>query len=344
MQSALAMRSKLVVAVLVAAFVLASVGCQAVWAWSNGGYSSDPTHPDYGTHDWIAEHALDWLPTQEKQFLTDNLASYLYGTELPDNKNTPDGVGDTTKHHIYFYANGTVQDDAAALRAKQEYANAQALFEAGNFSGAAEHLGMVAHYISDMAVFGHVMGASTAWGTEKHHSDYEDYVDARTGTYQSTFDTYLAFDGALTAGSAYDEAVAVAQDTTFGGSSELSCLWMDQHYSWVDAAFKGRCGESLNLAVNAVTDMLHGFAVAELGVAASPTPTPTVAPTSPTATPVITPTATSSLAPSASASPDVTASPLAPEFPVGYVLVLAVAVSAGLLCVKLRWKSLFGKD
>lgn len=29
-------------------------------AWSNGGYSSDPTHPDYGTHDWIAQHALDW--------------------------------------------------------------------------------------------------------------------------------------------------------------------------------------------------------------------------------------------------------------------------------------------
>lgn len=29
------------------------------WAWSNGGYSTDPSNPKYGTHDWIAERALD---------------------------------------------------------------------------------------------------------------------------------------------------------------------------------------------------------------------------------------------------------------------------------------------
>ncbi|MDP2899500.1 MAG: hypothetical protein Q8O47_00835, partial [Candidatus Bathyarchaeota archaeon] len=49
-------------------------------AWSNGGYSSDPSSPDYGTHDWIAQHALDWLPAQNKQDITDNLQIYLYGT------------------------------------------------------------------------------------------------------------------------------------------------------------------------------------------------------------------------------------------------------------------------
>ncbi|MGB9671951.1 MAG: hypothetical protein ACPLZY_02255 [Candidatus Norongarragalinales archaeon] len=35
-------------------------------AWSNGGFSDDPSNPDYGTHDWIAHHALDWLPDVEK--------------------------------------------------------------------------------------------------------------------------------------------------------------------------------------------------------------------------------------------------------------------------------------
>ncbi len=35
-------------------------------AWSNGGYSADPTNPDYGTHDWLAEHALDWLPAEDE--------------------------------------------------------------------------------------------------------------------------------------------------------------------------------------------------------------------------------------------------------------------------------------
>src|SRR4030066_249100 len=86
--------------------LLASLGASGVSGWSNGGYSANPASPDYGTHDWIAEHALDWLPQQEKQFILDNKAAYLYGTELPDNNKAADGIGDTTKHHIYFLANG----------------------------------------------------------------------------------------------------------------------------------------------------------------------------------------------------------------------------------------------
>ena len=87
--------------------LVAGFSAAVVSGWSNGGYSADPTHPDYGTHDWIAEHSLDWLPQQEKQFLLDNKASYLYGTELPDNNQAPDGIGDTTKHHVYYSATGS---------------------------------------------------------------------------------------------------------------------------------------------------------------------------------------------------------------------------------------------
>jgi Zinc dependent phospholipase C len=154
-----------------------------VAGWSNGGYSANPASPDYGTHDWIAEHALDWLPQQEKQFLLDNKATYLYGTELPDNSQAADGIGDTTKHHVYYRADGSLQDDAAAVRAREEYAEAVDSYKAGNRQDAAKHLGAVTHYIADMAVFGHVMGSSTAWGAEQHHSDYEEYVTrARTVT------------------------------------------------------------------------------------------------------------------------------------------------------------------
>src|SRR4030065_565931 len=85
--------------------LVAGFGAAVVSGWSNGGYSADPTHPDYGTHDWIAEHALDWLPQQGKQVLLDNKTSSLYGTELPDNNQASDGIGDTTKHHVYFFAN-----------------------------------------------------------------------------------------------------------------------------------------------------------------------------------------------------------------------------------------------
>lgn len=95
-------------------------------AWSNGGYSADPANPDYGTHDWIAEHALAWLPAADKAYLTANRAAYLYGTELPDNGGPPDGIGDQVNHHVYYYASGALQDDIAAVRASAVYGDALA--------------------------------------------------------------------------------------------------------------------------------------------------------------------------------------------------------------------------
>jgi hypothetical protein len=256
-----------------------------VSAWSNGGYSGDPTNPAYGTHDWIAQHAMEWLPAPEKQFFIDNLASYLYGTELPDNSNTSDGVGDTAKHHVYFFANGSLQDDASAARAKTEYVNAQKALASGNFTLTAEDLGMVAHYVSDVAVFGHVMGAATAWSAETHHGDYEDYVLARTDSYSGdNFNIYLVFDGNLTVTEAYDAAVTIARDTTFDAAAGLNCIWMDQNYNWSNNQFKSRAGQSLNLAVNEVADVMHTFYVESL----VPAPTSSVTPISPSLTPTST--------------------------------------------------------
>lgn len=226
-------------------------------AWSNGGYSNDPTNPDYGTHDWIAEHALDWLPTHEKQYILDNLATYLYGTELPDNNQAPDGIGDTTKHHIYYNSAEVMTDDAAAVRASTEYENARNFLIAKEFAQAAKNAGIMSHYIADMAVFGHVMGSGTDWGTEVHHSDYETYVNTRTSSYDAEFNSYLSFDGSLTTISAYDAAKNLAYDTTFDVNGDLTCIWMDQNYNWSNLTFKNRAGESLNLAVNYLTDVLH---------------------------------------------------------------------------------------
>ncbi|MEM2137411.1 MAG: hypothetical protein QXI93_05595, partial [Candidatus Methanomethylicia archaeon] len=63
------------------------------YSWSNGGFSSSHSSLKYGTHVWIAEHALDWLPNDAKSWITANLNWYLYGTELPDNNQAPDGIG-----------------------------------------------------------------------------------------------------------------------------------------------------------------------------------------------------------------------------------------------------------
>ena len=237
-----------------------------VLAWSNGGYSDDPSNPDYGTHDWIAEHALDWLPEEEKRYIVDNLAAYLYGTELPDNGIAPDGIGDTAKHHIYYWSNGSLQDDASAVRAYEEYNNTLSFLKLRDFANASKTVGIMSHYIVDMAVFGHVMGAHTDWGAEQHHSDYESYVNQRTSSYDAEFNVYLSFDGELDLISPYDAAKELAYDTTFHVDGDLTCLWMDQNYNWSDPMFKDRCGESLNLAVNYLTDVLHTLYLEALSV------------------------------------------------------------------------------
>ncbi len=240
-------------------------------AWSNGGFSTSPNSPAYGTHDWIAQHALDWLPQSEKGYILSNLNLYLYATELPDNGGAADGIGDTTHHHIYYHANGALQDDASASRARVFYLQAIAALHSGNTSGAAKSAGIMTHYIDDVAVFGHVMGAATDWGSEQHHSDYENYIEGRTNSYNDEFNTFLAFDGSLSSVTAYDGALALANDTTFDLSgSGQTAVWMDTHYDWSNTAFRDRAGESLNLAVNTVADVLH-----TVYEAASPNPTTT---------------------------------------------------------------------
>lgn len=249
----------MLLSILFLILLVAKVDSFHAFAWSNGGYSSNPANPNYGTHDWVAQHALDWLPLEEKQFILDNLAVYLYGTELPDNGNAPDGIGDTTKHHVYYFANGALQDDASAIRAREEYSKARVCASNGDLTGAAKRLGIMTHYICDLAVFAHVMGSGTNWGKETHHSDYENYVNQKTNEYLDEFNTYLAFDGDLTTLSAYDAALTLAYDTTFDVDGDLTCLWMDQNYDWNNLVFRNRCGESLNLAVNLLADVLHTF-------------------------------------------------------------------------------------
>lgn len=257
------MLRRLILAVL--SVLLLSSAMSGARAWSNGGFSTDPSNPKYGTHDWIAEHALDWLPASEKQYLVTYITTYLYATELPDQTSTAvaDHIGDTTKHHIYFRSDGSLQDDAAATRASEEFTAALSHLKARRKQEAAQRAGVMSHYIADMAVFGHVMGSGTDWGAEEHHQDYEDYVKERTGmtrfgsvVYESPYFT-LSFDGSLASLSAYDAALNLAYNTTFGSHGSYGCRWMDANYGWGDSAFRERCNESLNLAVNALADVLH---------------------------------------------------------------------------------------
>jgi len=263
------MLKKIAVSIMVflLSFLMLSATLFPVSGWSNGSFSDDPSNPDYGTHDWIAQHALDWLPLNEKRFILSYIANYLYGTELPDRGGVPDGIGDTVKHHVYYFANGSLQDDAAAVRAQKEYVKAVDLFQVGNLANATKRLGIMTHYISDLAVFAHVMGNKTEWGNATHHSVYEDYVNGRTNSYEAEFNAFLVFDGALSQIPAYNASLTLAFDTTFDAGGAFTCVWMEENYNWSDPAFRNRCGESLNLAVNLIADVLHTFYLEMQGVA-----------------------------------------------------------------------------
>lgn len=241
-------------------------------AWSNGGFSPSPDSPNYGTHDWIAEHALDWLPEEARWWINANLNWYLYGTELPDNGRAPDGIGDVNLHHVYFGADGALIDDSAARRANETFNQALAYMLARDFASAAKYAGAMTHYIADVAVFGHVMGGGTDWGAEEHHDDYERYVNSKTSSYNSDWSAHLSFDGELRLITAYDAAVELAYDTTFDTSGRgLTCVWMDRNYDWSNQTFMMRAMESINLAVNYVTDVLYTLYTVYAASTAEPT-------------------------------------------------------------------------
>ncbi len=83
-------------------------------AWKNESYANSPDDydykTDYGTHDWIANAALESLLTEDQSkwsWLSDRKQYFLLGTEAPDNgdlkttldSETVEGFGDTAKHH-----------------------------------------------------------------------------------------------------------------------------------------------------------------------------------------------------------------------------------------------------
>jgi hypothetical protein len=232
----------------------------SVQAWSNGGYSANPSNPDYGTHDWIADQALT-LQVRDVSFLSSTYHSrYLLGTEAPDN---PDYIGDSTNHHVYYYSSGTVQDDKSAVRASQMYAAALAHIDSSDYYNAAYEIGAMAHYVADVGVFGHTMGVATDWGAEIHHSDYENGIESMLDSLASPAGIQLGDQDARSA------TLSLAEDITFGQGDMKSNIWMDASYDWSNTIFVASALSSLNSSVAAVA-----AAVNHLMIEADSTPPP----------------------------------------------------------------------
>jgi hypothetical protein len=231
--------------VLILAICLGTAG--SAHGWSNGGYSSDENNPDYGTHDWIANAALH-PQTKDITFLeTTYHALFLLGTEAPDN---PSYIGDTGSHHVYYYSDETIQDDVCADRAASIYASALQYVKSNDLNLAAFEVGVMAHYISDVGVFGHTMGASTNWGAEVHHSDYENGFESMLGSIPIP-STSLGNLGA------YDATTGLAHKITFGSGTIKSNTWMDTNYNWMDSVFDASAISSLYASVTAVAAAIN---------------------------------------------------------------------------------------
>lgn len=227
-------------------------------AWSNGGYSSNPANPDYGTHDWIADAAMQ-MQTKDVAFLKTTFhASFLLGTEAPDN---PHYIGDSGNHHVYYFSNGDLQDDACAVRASAIYSSAVQYLKGQDYELAAFETGVMAHYISDVGVFGHTMGSSTDWGSENHHSDYEGEMNSIVSS--------LAFPIDISLGnkSARNATLELAENITFGEGAIMSNVWMDANYDWTNSVFEASAMASLYASVAAVA-----AAINHLMVEAAPSP------------------------------------------------------------------------
>ncbi len=239
--------SVLSLAAVLAAALLLGVSPGA-WAWGNGGYSSDPSHPNYGIHDWIAEKALD-LQTSDVSFLTTTYhTEYQYGTEWPDNTSN---IGDSFNHIFYYYSTGLVQNDVCADRAQAMYNLALGYMSSLDFRNAAYYIGAMTHYVADVGVFGHTMGAPTDWGTEVHHTDYETWFNDNIGSLSSPTGILLLDVGA------YDMTSSLAFCTTFGDGPIRTNVWMDANYDELDPVFVTSALASLNASVEAVAASIN---------------------------------------------------------------------------------------
>ena len=177
-------------------------------AWNNGqkGNTTTTTKAEcstvpYGTHDWIADQAVELLPDDEKAWLLPHRANYLIGTEAPDHRLIPLSCGDPHRgyddrsqgHSVEWNTNATEMiNDRPAVRAQQEYSKAVIAFEQGKPAHAAFFLGAMAHYVGDCAQYGHNYRA------EKNHGNYEAWAASRTTSLTDpTFLTFITLDSLM---------------------------------------------------------------------------------------------------------------------------------------------------
>lgn len=292
--------------------ICANIFIPSTVAWSNGSYAYNATNydsaTDYGTHDWVADGALITLKNanaSEWQWLYDRRNITFTGTEAPDNSGVSMvldgtavyGLGNTAQHHIYFNSDGSVSDNASADQAKTYGDMAKSAYDSGKLDLAAYYLGVMCHYIADMAVYCHVT-PNTPVNFDEHHSDYENYVKTRTNSIKNRSEFFIANVISIGSKSPQSAAIDLAWDTFKDPNPSIStvrdALWMHNHFfsPWVNTYpqraadtqtnqyYYSRIEESLNNAVKATVDAINyligkGFSYSSTPSTTTPDPTDT---------------------------------------------------------------------
>jgi hypothetical protein len=126
-------------------------------------------------------------------------------------------------------------------------------FRQGDASAAAFYLGAMAHYIGDVAQYGHAIPS------EQHHSAYEGWVSKRTDGFDAGhFEPYIIPNG-LVRRSAYTAVKRISLVTARGEGPILSAVAMDKRFANKDQVYLDSVGHALNLGVNELADVLHTF-------------------------------------------------------------------------------------
>ena len=99
-----------------------------------------------------------------------------------------------------------------------------------------------------------------------------------------------------------DATLNIAKDTTFDHGEIYTCTWMNNNYNTSSLIYWNRAGETLNIAVNALTDVLHTLYISS--DQSTPSPTPTSSPSSTASpSPIPTPSQTQTTSPSSTSLP-----------------------------------------
>lgn len=250
-----------------------------VLAWENGDSSDIYYGVRFGSHDWIADHAMNMLPANNRTWYTGKYRTYfLTGTEAPDNSGIDlggglTGYGDKVLHHNYYlpdHSGTNASEDDASVRCQEEYTKVVNALSAENYLGAVFWAGAMTHYLADLGVWGHVMGTGHQHPTEQHHSDYEGTANTRMD--EPTEDYFrVSFDGIYNQTiSAYQASYEMGLDTDSNGTDGLTpgepydCQWLDDNYHAFSVPpynpnddFERRCEYLINLAVNLLADLLY---------------------------------------------------------------------------------------